>query len=112
MQVTSTSLWPILFMGLTFATPVQVHAANHVVHMKSLSFDPKQITIAAGDTVEWENTSYTDHSANFVDDPEFSTPMVHPGKHSERIQFKALGDYKYQCSMHGRTMSGEILVKP
>jgi plastocyanin len=85
-------------------------AAPHVVTMKSISFAPKSLSIAAGESVLWENKSYTDHSATEQKEGGFYTGFVHPNRKSKSIEFKAAGDYHYLCSIHGKSMSGVIHV--
>jgi plastocyanin len=84
--------------------------ANHTVVMKSISYDPKSITVELGDTVEWENKSYTDHSAQDFTKGGFDTGSIAPGKSSKAIPFKKIGTYTYHCRVHGKTMSGVINV--
>jgi len=85
-------------------------AEVHQITMKSLSYDPKVINVKAGDSVEWMNKSYTEHSATADDGKEFDTGYVAPQKTSKKIVFAKAGTYMYHCSMHGKTMSGEIIV--
>lgn len=87
-------------------------AKTITVTMKSLSFDPKTVEAKVGDKIEWENKSYTDHSATADDGGDFDTGMVHPKKESKKIEMKKPGTIHYHCSLHGKTMSGTIEVKP
>ena len=91
--------------------PLRLFATDHTVTMKSLSFDPKRLDIKVGDSVQWQNKSLTEHFAKF-EDGEIDTGMVVPQKSSKLIQFSKAGDYKYHCSVHGKTMSGSIVVSP
>jgi plastocyanin len=85
-------------------------AAPHVVTMKSISFDPKVLEIPAGDSVVWENKSYTDHSATEQKEGGFDTGLVKPKAKSKAITFKNPGEYHYLCSIHGKTMSALVRV--
>lgn len=90
------------------------NAAEHTIIMKSISFDPKSTEIKIGDSVQWTNKSLTEHSATRVDgsSPEdnFDTGRVLPSKTSRKFLFKKEGRYDYQCTVHGKTMSGKIVV--
>lgn len=98
---------PILIVFLF--TCANVSAAVHSVTMKSLSFDPKSIEIKQGDSIDWTNKSYTEHSAT---GESFETGLVAPQKTSKKIEFKNIGTFSYHCSVHGKTMSGQIKVSP
>jgi plastocyanin len=82
------------------------------VAMKSLSFDPKRVEVHVGDTVIWTNEARTSHTAVSDDDGKtFDTGAVEPGKSSKPVKFEKEGEFKYHCKVHGRTMSGTIVVK-
>jgi plastocyanin len=82
------------------------------VKMKSLSYDPKQVQITEGESITWKNIALTQHSATSGDTPPvFDTGMVDPGKESKPIRFEKAGEFKYNCSLHGKTMSGIVVVR-
>jgi plastocyanin len=88
-------------------------ASVHTVIMKSISYDPKSIVIKQGDSIEWLNKSYTEHSATEGGSGEpFDTGLVQPKNTSKKIEFTKLGTYSYHCSVHGKTMSGQVVVAP
>ena len=83
------------------------------VTIKSLSYDPKKLEIHVGDSVVWTNESKTAHTATSDDDGKtFDTGEVEPGKSSKPVKFEKDGEFKYHCKVHGKTMSGTIVVKP
>lgn len=94
-----------------------VFAANHTVAMNSVSYEPKVLEIQTGDSVEWINKAYTEHSATGAsagpapDANKFDTGLIQPGKSSKEIAFKEAGTFEYNCSVHGKTMHGKIVVK-
>jgi plastocyanin len=98
--------------GVTAGGATQTLAANHIVTMKSISFDPKVEQIKVGDSVQWTNKSYTEHSATGEDGKTFDTGMVQPNKESKKIEFPKAGTFSYHCSVHGKTMSATIVVQP
>jgi plastocyanin len=95
----------MIFLCMFFSTGV--YAKEVEVKMKSLSFDPKSVTISVGDSVKWENTAYTDHSAS---GEGFDTGLVPPKGESKPIVFSKAGTYPYNCKIHGKTMSGTVVV--
>jgi plastocyanin len=102
----------IFLAGLFPLIMSSAYAGPSIVLMKSISFEPKTIEIQAGDSLVWENRSYTDHSATSDSkDFVFDTDMVSPGTLSKPLIFSKAGTYMYHCKMHGRTMSGRVVVK-
>jgi plastocyanin len=82
------------------------------VTMKSLSYDPKKLEVHVGDSVVWTNKSRTAHTATSDDEGKtFDTDEVEPGKSSKPVKFEKEGEFKYHCKVHGKTMSGTVVVK-
>src|SRR5262245_35465400 len=81
------------------------------VKVNSLSFDPKKLEIHTGDSVVWSNESRTTHTATSDDDGKtFDTDEIEPGKSSKPVKFEKVGEFKYHCKVHGKTMSGSVVV--
>lgn len=85
-------------------------AEVHLVKMKSIGYEPKSISIKVGDSVQWRNIAYTEHSATADDIAILDTGLVAPKNVSKQVMFSKEGIYKYHCSIHGKTMSGEVNV--
>jgi len=82
------------------------------VTMKSLSYEPKKLEIRVGDAVAWKNKAFAAHTATSDDDGKtFDTGSVEPGESSKAVKFEKEGEFKYHCVVHGKTMSGTIVVK-
>lgn len=82
------------------------------VTVKSLSFDPKKLEVHVGDTVVWTNQARTKHTATSNDKCKmFDTNEIAPGKSSKLVKFEREGEFRYYCKVHGKTMSGTIVVK-
>jgi plastocyanin len=82
------------------------------VTMKSLSYDPKKLEIRVGDSVVWNNKAFAAHTVTSDDDGKtFDTGNVEPGELSKAVKFEKEGVYRYHCVVHGKTMSGTIVVK-
>ncbi|MBC8426840.1 hypothetical protein H8E07_22225 [bacterium] len=106
----------ILILAILLAT--SAFAATHTVNQVGITFVPDDLTVTAGDTVEWiwssgthTVTSGTDladpNIGVFFDDPltSFSTTVT--------FLFDSTGDYPYFCRPHvGLGMTGIVRVTP
>ena len=87
-------------------------AKEITVKVKSLSFSPKKVEVQAGESVVWTSEARTKHSATSDDDGKtFDTGDIEPGKSSKAVKFEKPGEFKYHCKVHGKTMSGTVVVK-
>ena len=94
----------VLFLAI-FST--SLYAREVEVKMKSISFEPKNIVLATGDSVKWDNVALTEHSATGAN---FDTGLVPPKGQSKAVTFNTVGTFPYNCKIHGKTMSGTITV--
>ncbi len=99
-----------IFIRFTQVQGADIKSLHQIV-MKSISFDPKTLTIKSGESVEWMNQSLTQHSATADDGKSFDTGLLEPQKKSKQIQFNTAGTFLYHCSVHGKTMHATIIVK-
>ena len=91
--------------------PAAKKAKNHTVKMIDDKFDPKEVTIAVGDTVTWENKGENTHNAVSDDKGKtFDTKNVKPGAKSKAVTFGKAGKFAYECTHHDE-MTGTIIVK-
>lgn len=92
----------------------------------SLDYSPAELTIEAGDTVEWRNPSIMSHTVTadpaLADDPShvklpqgaetFNSGSIPPGESYSRT-FTVPGDYVYFCIPHeGQGMVASLTVRP
>jgi len=100
--------------------------AAHVVITNSFRFEPSQVTIHAGEAIEWTNQSHFKHTV--TDDPKMAGQPVDaalpaeaqaftsdeiPAGGSYRRKLTVPGAYRYFCMPHeGIGMLGKILVLP
>ena len=101
-------------------------AVGATVEMSDMAFLQREVTIQAGQSVMWRNTSQVTH--NVVTDasrvtiashvhtpsgaPMFDSGYIQPGASYKRT-FNAPGVYKYVCTMHELGgMIGVVVVKP
>ena len=82
------------------------------VDMKSISYDPKSVEVPVGGSIVWTNKAFTNHTATSEDDGKtFDTGEIKPGESSSAVKFDKEGEINYRCKIHGKTMSGTIVVK-
>jgi plastocyanin len=81
------------------------------VEMLDLTFSPATVTIQAGETVQWKNTSKVMHTATSLGPAAFDSGTIDPGKSYSR-KFDKPGTYKYFCIPHEKQgMTGTVIVK-
>jgi plastocyanin len=101
------------FFAFMLAAASTCSAETVNVKMKSLSYDPKELVIHLGDSVTWSNAAFSKHTATSDDDGKtFDTGEIQPDAMSGPVKFEKEGGFKYHCKVHGKSMSGTIVVKP
>lgn len=85
----------------------QVQAKTFSVAINNNAFDPKELTIAAGDTVTWTNNDAVLHDVD-IDDLAKS-PELRKGETFTQT-FDRSGTYNYDCDIHP-FMKGKVVVK-
>jgi plastocyanin len=78
--------------------PASSAAATESVKIVPGAFQPASVTIAAGDTVAWTNTTSGSHQV-VSDDGNFASSVLGPGG-SYSFTFKAAGKYSYHDGLH------------
>lgn len=68
-----------------------------VVKITDLTFSPSPVKAKVGDTIEWVNEDFVDHTAT-ADDESFNL-LVATGK-SARLEVKRSGAIPYFCRVH------------
>ena len=102
----------LLFVSLLVISPWGWTSTTATVEMKSLGYAPKRVEVTLDQPVVWKNTAYTEHSATSdAAPPVFDTGMISPGKESKPVHFEKAGTYPYHCLLHGKSMSGVVVVK-
>jgi len=87
------------------------NAARVTIKLTNFNFDPKEVTVKSGTTVEWINQS-GQHSV-VADEGSFDSDVLEPGGRFER-KYDRPGIYPYYCALHGekggKNMSGVVKV--
>jgi plastocyanin len=86
-------------------------AATHHVSIIDSRYVPDQLAIGVGDTVIWTNDDNTEHTVTSLEDDGalFDSGSITPEDIFSR-EFDAAGSYPYYCTLHGRSLSGVIVV--
>jgi plastocyanin len=89
-------------------------ASGDAVEVATLDniFDPEEVEVDVGATVQWDNQGRNEHNVKPVDegaDWGVDTDDFQPGD-TYRFTFEEEGTYRYYCTIHGTPTSGQIGV--
>jgi plastocyanin len=101
-----------LLLALTFVVGLGGTASSagdtHRVVMKAVDYEPRQITVRVGDTVEWTNGDIVAHTAT-ANNRNWEVNV--PPRRNGQMVMKMPGTFSYFCRYHPN-MKGEIIVQP
>jgi plastocyanin len=84
------------------------------VSEKDIMFDPGDVTVAKGGTVEWTNDEDINHDVTKTGGPgpKFSSGTGNMAKGDTfKQKFDTVGTIEYVCTVHAPNMKGTITVK-
>jgi len=130
MRATLALWWVVVILGLgtyyvwyvqssSAATPATTPAAQTAapavaakVTMSNFKFDPQEVTVPVGGTVDWLDD--TGRHTVKADDGSFDSGTMIAGAHFQH-KFEKAGSYPYYCLFHGskggHDMAGTVIVK-
>ena len=82
-----------------FLLPNAMAATNHVIDMEDYFFSPKFTPIAPGDTVQWHNAGFHQHTAT-SNTSAWTEVILNADQTSSMITLNTPGNYTYICSIH------------
>lgn len=94
-------------ISLGAASAPSAGAAQHIVIIKQMHFDPTQLTVNAGDTVEWKNEDIFAHTVT-ADDGSFNSGLIAPGSSWSTV-IQGQGTIGYHCTPHPN-MTAKLIV--
>lgn len=97
----------LLISSAFMVSATLANAADHTVTITDFSFQPANLTIAAGDTVTFVNKDGAPHTA--TQKGGFDTGRLKKNQDAS-LAFSAAGTFDYFCKFH-RKMMGQIVVK-
>jgi plastocyanin len=90
-------------------SPSDKTPSGAAIKIDDRSFDPENISIAAGVTVTWTNNDDVPHVVVSDDNKIFKSETLHTDDHFS-FTFTEPGTYNYHCSIHPK-MTGKIAVQ-
>lgn len=93
---------------LVAAPSAQPESGPTVVIIKQMHFDPHDVTVKVGGTVEWKNEDIFTHTVT-ADDGSFDSGPIAPGT-SWKMTLTRAGQIAYHCRPHPN-MNGQLTVK-
>jgi plastocyanin len=105
------ALIAMLIAALVAALPSAAGTAETVgVRVGDLFFDPKKVTIDAGDTVRWRWVGDAPHNVTVKRGPvKFKSEDKTSGRFKKKLT--ETGTYRYVCTIHPDDMKGRIVVE-
>lgn len=98
----------VFAVGYGLAAQQQQSGATHTVIIKAMKYQPDQLEVKAGDTVEWKNEDIVAHTVT-ARDHSFDSGKIAPGKSWSTV-VKSAGTIDYGCVPHPN-MKGKLVVK-
>jgi plastocyanin len=100
----------LLVLAAHLLTPALPSSAGetHRVLMKGIDYDPTEVRMHVGDSIEWFNQDIVAHTAT-AKDRSFDV-NVSPGRSGGKVM-KSAGTFTYICRYHP-AMTGRIVVEP
>lgn len=86
-------------------------ARQVVVRIKDFSYRPDNVSLRAGQSVQWVNVDDVAHTVTKAGGKgeKFRSGRIAPGASYGRV-FVDIGVFKYKCSIHPRRMRGTVTV--
>jgi plastocyanin len=100
----AAALLPLAAFGIS--RPVLAEVVK--VKIAEMGFVPAQVHIKPGDTIDWSNTDFVDHTATATDK---SWDVLIKAGQTARYTFNQPGTTNYFCRFHP-DMAGTIVVGP
>jgi plastocyanin len=99
----------------TTEQPADTGGGGTEVAMESIQFDPKDVSVSAGDTITFTNNEAVPHDVHKTSGPGEDFASGPSGGMQEGDTFELTldqpGEYEYVCDVHAPGMSGTITVK-
>ena len=98
----------LLILSVSAGGATSAAGGEHRIVIRAADYVPRQMTVRAGDTVEWVNEDIVAHTA--TDKARGWEVTVSPAE-TGRVTLQTPGTVDYFCSFHPN-MTGTILVVP
>ncbi len=111
------SLPRVLAMAVLFFAPLTIAAhssssapATHTVIIRQMRFEPAQLTVNAGDSVQWKNEDIFSHTVT-ANDRSFDSGLLSPGQ-SWSTTLSHAGTVAYHCTPHPNMTASLVIASP
>ena len=101
LTVVAVAVLSAVSLGAQSAQPAS--SAQHTVVIRQMHFDPPQMAVNTGETVEWKNEDIFSHTVT-ADDGSFDSGLIAPGG-SWQMTAKNGGAIAYHCRPHPNMMA-------
>jgi plastocyanin len=98
----------VVMIGAAQMQPAAANRRVYRIEMRDVAFTPAQVTVHAGDTLEWDNEDIVAHTAT-SQEAGFDVAVPPGGKGSTAVTRP--GTFSYTCRYHPN-MRGQIVVEP
>lgn len=103
-DITKVCAFGFIAFSLAAASPAAAEVIK--VDVGKMLFSPSKITARIGDTVEWTNSDFVDHTAT---EKNGKWEVILPVKGKGTTTLKEIGKIEYYCKFHPN-MQGQIEV--
>ncbi len=110
MRIRNAVIMTIGLAGLA-ACSVTVGPGIQFVSAHNGTTNPAVDTIAVGGTATWTWTGSLPHSVQSVGTPSFASSGILTGSGTYAVTFPVAGTYRYNCAVHGSSMTGTLVVR-
>ncbi|MBI5798168.1 cupredoxin family copper-binding protein [Candidatus Woesearchaeota archaeon] len=91
------------------STPEATKTSTIKINIQNFAFSPAEITIKAGDTIDWENKDSAPHTVTSDTGSELSSQTLKNGDTFSHT-FTSPGVYDYHCTIHP-SMTAKVIVQ-
>jgi plastocyanin len=97
----------LFLAGVSCAEKRKGSPARHTILIEQMKFNPEQLTVSAGDTVEWINKDIVTHNVTSLPDSAWRSGPLKQGESWKLVVQKGT---EYFCSVH-QVMKGRLTLK-
>jgi plastocyanin len=112
--MTRTTVWRalsgVIALAMMSGAPASAVPAAKQIVLGGMSIAPMQLTVKAGETVEWVNKDVVDHTTTEKNTAAWNVSIA-PGK-SARVVMKKAGSFDYYCRYHPNMVARVVVTAP
>lgn len=97
-----------VLVAIALSTCTSPAAAKTVrIEITGLMFSPATVSAETGDTIEWANSDFVDHTASAEDG---TWDIAVPAHSSRRLKLLRAGTFAYYCRVHPNMRASLVVV--